>query len=57
MFLTTKIFGNFEGWWGIFLTFKTGIPSGFAFSSQHLSNDDCLEDDKREKDYQNCSMM
>ena len=28
MFLTMGIFGNFEGWWGEFLTFKTGIPNG-----------------------------
>jgi len=26
--LTTGIFGNFEGWRGEFLTFKTGIPGG-----------------------------
>jgi len=30
MFLTTGIFGNFKGWRGKFLTFKTGIPGGPA---------------------------
>jgi len=30
MFLTTGIFGNFEGWRGEFLTFKTGIAGGPA---------------------------
>jgi len=28
MFLTTGIFGNFRGWQGEFLTFKTGFPGG-----------------------------